>query len=90
MFLFDSGSTGTGAAYGGTGLKFNWEALQKAQLHKPFMLSGGIGPDDVAAVKAFAQIQKDMFAVDVNSKFELSPGIKDMSLVKQFLTELNA
>ena len=90
MFLFDSGTTGATPAYGGTGLKFNWDSLQKADLRKPFMLSGGIGPDDVAAVKAFAAAQKDMFAVDVNSKFELSPGFKDMTLIRSFLNELNA
>lgn len=86
LFLFDSGGKGV---YGGTGQKFDWGSLQKASMGKSFMLSGGVGPDDVHEVRAFAAIQQEMIAVDVNSKFEISPGVKDMEKLKIFLNALN-
>ena len=89
MFLFDSGGTGKNAAYGGTGQKFNWSALEKVSINKPFLLSGGIGPDDAATVKEFAQHQSALFALDLNSKFEITPGVKDMNLIRSFLNALN-
>lgn len=87
MFLFDT----AGAEYGGTGKRFNWEILQSLNINKPFFLSGGIGPSDIEELKAFSicPVAKDLFAVDVNSKFELTPGIKDMTKVKPFFQELN-
>jgi phosphoribosylanthranilate isomerase len=86
MFLFDT----AGAEYGGTGKRFNWEILQSLNINKPFFLSGGIGPLDIAALKAFSNtpVAKDLFAVDVNSQFEITPGIKDMTKVKPFIQEL--
>jgi phosphoribosylanthranilate isomerase len=80
-FLFDTDT----AAYGGSGKRFNWSLLQKARINKPFFLSGGIGPDDVDNIKTFSHPY--FYAVDVNSRFENSPGIKDMDLVKRFATE---
>ncbi len=86
MFLFDT----MGAGYGGTGKKFNWEMLKGVELQKPFFLSGGIEPDDADAIKEFMkeEVAKNLFALDVNSKFETAPGVKDMSLVKQFVDEI--
>lgn len=86
MFLFDT----EGAGYGGTGKKFNWEILKGLKIEKPFFLSGGIQPDDVEKLKEFQlePVAKDLFAVDVNSKFELSPGEKDLEKVKIFTTSL--
>ncbi len=86
MFLFDT----EGAAYGGTGKKFNWEALLDLNINKPFFLSGGIQPDDVAVLKEFSKnaVGKDLFAVDINSKFEISPGYKDMEKVRTFVSQL--
>ena len=86
LLLFDSGGNGS---YGGTGQKFNWNVLEQNSIGKPFLLSGGIGPDDITQVKSFASFQQDMIAVDVNSKFETSPGIKDMEKVRLFLNALN-
>jgi phosphoribosylanthranilate isomerase len=88
MFLFDTGSKN---AYGGTGRKFDWQTLKGLNINKPFFLSGGIGPTDAQSIKAFMKetVAKDLFAVDINSRFETSPGIKDMALVKNFITELN-
>lgn len=89
MFLFDSGGSGTNAAYGGTGKKFNWTALEKAKINKSFLLSGGIGPDDVELVRSFKVVQPEMFAIDLNSKFELTHGVKDMNMIRTFLNALN-
>lgn len=92
LFLFDNG-IGTGGAknYGGTGEKFNWNRLKTVPLEKPWLLSGGIGPEDTEALKTFSAhpAAKNLFALDINSRFETSPGIKDLELVKHFVQELN-
>jgi phosphoribosylanthranilate isomerase len=80
-YLFDT--AGLKESFGGTGKQFDWGILKKAKIEKPFFLSGGIGSDDAAKVKAFSH--PDFFAVDVNSKFELSPGLKDMAAILKFL-----
>jgi len=79
-YLFDT-SSANGPA-GGTGEKFDWDILRKAKIEKPFFLSGGIGVDDVAKIKAFKH--PDLYGVDINSRFEKEPGVKDMALVLQF------
>ena len=86
MFLFDT----EGPGYGGTGKKFNWNGLKGLNIAKPFFLSGGIGPEDVAALKGFANdpVSKDLFSIDVNSKFETSPGVKDMDKINEFILSL--
>lgn len=86
MFMFDT----MGAGYGGTGKKFDWSVLKNETIGKPFFLSGGIEPGDEPQLKAFAQepVAKALFAVDINSRFEVSAGIKDMEKVKQFSTNL--
>ena len=80
-YLFDT--AGLKESFGGTGKQFDWGVLKKAKIEKPFFLSGGIGPEDAAKVKAFSH--PDFFAIDVNSKFELSPGLKDMASILKFL-----
>jgi phosphoribosylanthranilate isomerase len=80
-YLFDT--AGLKESFGGTGQQFDWSVLKKAKIEKPFFLSGGIGPEDAQKVKAFNH--PDFFAVDVNSKFELSPGLKDMAAILKFL-----
>jgi phosphoribosylanthranilate isomerase len=82
-FLFDTDSK----QYGGSGKKFNWEILQLAKINKPFFLSGGIGLQDTEEVKAFHHPM--LFAIDVNSKFETSPGVKDLKQVESFLKGIN-
>ena len=78
-YLFD---TKTDGETGGTGKQFDWKVLSKAKIEKPFFLSGGIGPDDAANVKAFRH--PDFFSIDINSKFEKEPGLKDMGLILGF------
>ena len=97
MFLFDTGVSvskkdQTDPVFGGTGRKFNWERLKGLDIAKPFFLSGGIEPHDAGLVKNFMNesVAKDLFVVDINSRFELSPGVKDMNKVKQFIDELNS
>ena len=87
MFLFDT----LGVGYGGTGKKFNWEILKTTPMEKLFFLSGGIEPDDVEKLKEFAAepVAKRLFSIDINSRFELSSGIKDMEKIKIFLKNLN-
>ena len=87
MFLFDT----EGAGYGGTGHKFNWDKLKGLNIDKPFFIGGGISPEDPRLLLEFARdpVAKDLFAVDINSKFEISPGVKDMVKVKQFVKDLN-
>jgi phosphoribosylanthranilate isomerase len=79
-YLFDSG--GLKESFGGTGKQFDWSILTKAKIEKPFFLSGGIGVEDAAKVKAFKH--PDFFGIDINSRFEKSPGVKDMGMVLQF------
>jgi phosphoribosylanthranilate isomerase len=82
-FLFDTKT----ADFGGSGKKFDWSKLQNYRGNVPFLLSGGIGPEDAAALLA---IRHPMFkGIDINSRFELSPGIKDVEQVFQFLQQLN-
>jgi len=86
MYLFDT----EGAGYGGTGKKFNWEQLKDVVVGKPYFLSGGIEPTDVNKIKEFLTKpeSKALFAIDINSKFEFSPGIKDIELIKNFTHQL--
>lgn len=83
MFLFDT----EGAGYGGTGKQFDWNILRGLQIGKPFFLSGGIGPEDAEKLAQFAKepVAKDLFSIDVNSKFEITPGIKDMEALTRFI-----
>jgi phosphoribosylanthranilate isomerase len=98
MFLFDTGvpvsmpEREDKNLYGGTGRKFNWNRLRGLDIGKPFFLSGGIEPTDAGLVKEFTRdpVAKDLLVIDVNSRFELAPGIKDLSKVKQFICELKS
>ncbi len=79
-YLFDT--KGSDGIAGGTGKLFDWKILAKAKIEKPFFLSGGIGLEDIAKIKAFKH--PDYYGIDINSKFEKEPGVKDMALLLQF------
>ena len=79
-FLFDT----KGQLPGGTGQKFNWQLLENYNGDVPFFLSGGIGPDDLEAVLSFRHPQ--LFGIDINSGFEISPALKDIEKVKIFIS----
>ena len=76
-YLFDTSSAS--GIKGGTGEQFDWKLVSKSKIEKPFFLSGGIGVEDVAKIKSFKH--PDYFGIDVNSKFEKGPGVKDMALI---------
>ena len=86
MFMFDT----EGAGYGGTGKKFDWGKLHGVAVGKPYFLSGGIEPSDVEKLKEFSKLPeaKALFAIDINSKFEIMPGVKDMDKIKKFIQQL--
>jgi len=81
FYLFDT--AGLKESFGGTGQQFDWSILKQAKIEKPFFLSGGIGTDDAQKIKAFKH--PDFFAIDVNSRFEMAPGVKDMAAILKFL-----
>jgi phosphoribosylanthranilate isomerase len=78
-FLFDTSTQ----EHGGSGKKFDWELLMHQPCKKPFFLSGGIGPEDVVNLRAFHH--PGFAGIDINSRFELEPGIKDKDLINSFL-----
>ena len=82
-FLFDA----KGKSVGGNGEKFNWDVLDAYQGNTPFLLSGGIGPDDTERVNAFHHPK--CIGIDLNSRFELSPGLKDVAKLKEFMYNSN-
>ncbi len=82
-FLFDTQTP----AHGGSGKVFDWTLLVKYQLDKPYFLSGGIDLSHAMQIKNMED--KRLYAIDINSKFELSPGLKDVGKLKEFLKELN-
>ncbi|MDR3712151.1 MAG: phosphoribosylanthranilate isomerase [Puia sp.] len=88
MFLFDT----EGVGYGGTGKKFNWDVLKASVIDKLFFLSGGIEPGDVGRLKVFAKepVAKKLFSIDVNSKFELNAGVKDLKKIRTMLDEFKS
>lgn len=81
-FLFDT----KGQLPGGTGQKFNWQLLEKYHGNVPFFLSGGIGPDDLETIRNFNHPQ--LFGIDINSGFEISPALKDVEKIESFIIEL--
>ncbi|KOS07998.1 hypothetical protein AM493_19525 [Flavobacterium akiainvivens] len=81
-FLFDTKSN----SHGGTGKTFNWSVLGAYKGNTPFLLSGGIGPDSVEALKGFKHPQ--LAGYDLNSRFETAPKVKDAALVAQFIKDI--
>ena len=82
LFLFDT----KGKSVGGNGEKFDWDVLDAYHGSTPFLLSGGIGPDDAERVNAFHHPK--CIGIDLNSRFELSPGLKDVNKLKEFLKKI--
>ena len=84
FFLFDT----KGKERGGNGTKFDWSILKKYPFRKPFFLSGGIGLEDVESVQEIIKSNLPIYALDINSKFELKPGLKNINEVKNFKNTL--
>ncbi len=72
--------------YGGSGEKFNWDLLAKYDNHKPLFLSGGITVDDVQDILNLKCL--NIYAVDINSRFEIEPALKDVTLIADFIQKI--
>ena len=84
-FLFDASA---GTMPGGTGETFNWDSLRAYDQQIPFFLSGGIGPLHAEVLKSDWMQQFSPFALDVNSRFEVTPGVKNIELLERFINEI--
>jgi phosphoribosylanthranilate isomerase len=82
-FLFDAKTP----LFGGSGTSFDWNLLHQYTGKTPFFLSGGIGPDDAHNIRIFQHPL--MVGVDLNSRFETAPALKNITLVQSFKNELN-
>lgn len=82
FLLFDTPTS----QHGGSGSKFDWTILQQYDIPLPFFLSGGLSTADVHEIRLFHHPQ--FYAIDVNSRFEIQPGVKDISLLKSFIEQL--
>ncbi len=81
-FVFDAKGTG----YGGNGIRFDWSLLETYTLQKPFLLSGGIGLEDLSLLQGVAHPQ--LVGIDVNSGFEVRPALKSIPKLKKLIDTL--
>ena len=81
-FLFDTKCK----TVGGSGRQFDWQVLENYDGDVPFILSGGIGPEDVERIRNFHHPK--CIGIDLNSKFEMEPGLKDVEMLKTFLENI--
>ena len=82
LLLFDTKCS----TMGGSGKQFNWDILSDYRGELPFLLSGGIGPEDAERLRQFHHDK--CLGFDINSRFEIESGIKDTEKIKQFITAL--
>ena len=81
-FLFDT----KGRLPGGNGRQFDWNVLRQYRGRLPFLLSGGIGPEDAQRIREFDV--PGCIGIDLNSRFETAPGLKDVTALKTFIETL--
>ena len=81
-FLFDT----KGANYGGNGVAFDWDLLKQYDNEVPFFLSGGVDERVLDELELFNEL--NIIGVDVNSKFETAPGVKDVARLKEFISKI--
>ena len=81
-FLFDTKTP----TYGGSGQAFDWDVLSSYEGSTPFFLSGGIGPESIEALKRFSH--PALTGYDLNSRFEIAPGIKDAQALALYVNSL--
>lgn len=82
FLLFDTDSK----AYGGTGKTFNWQLINQSKLNLPYFLSGGISSENTEWIK---NLNQKPMVLDINSKFEIEPGNKDINKIKEFKNQIN-
>ena len=80
--LFDTDSK----SFGGTGKSFDWQILNNLEINKPYFLSGGISEENIENIKLLKQ---KPFALDINSKFEIEPGNKNIDKIVSFKNKLS-
>lgn len=83
LYIFDTKCD----SFGGSGKTFDWSMLNEVPIHKPFLLSGGIGLEEVSQLQKFTHPQ--LAGYDINSKFETAPAVKDVERIKKFITLIN-
>jgi phosphoribosylanthranilate isomerase len=81
-FLFDTKTK----EHGGSGKVFDWELLNQYTLDKPYFLSGGLSTDNIAEIKSIPDTR--LYALDLNSRFELEPGLKDIKKLTAVFNEI--
>ena len=84
MFVFDTKSK----MGGGSGQQFDWNVLDCYNGNIPYLLSGGISPEDAWRVSAFVKSHNQCAGIDLNSRFETSPALKNINTLQQFIKEL--
>lgn len=84
FFLLDTYST----EYGGSGLKFNWDILDNIRTNKQIILSGGISLSDVASLNKLKN--NSIWGIDINSKFEIGLGVKDLNKIKKLISKIKS
>ncbi|MEB2782264.1 phosphoribosylanthranilate isomerase [Algoriphagus persicinus] len=84
-FLFDTAA----AVHGGSGRKFNWQVLENYPFEKGFILSGGLDEESSSEVISFAEKMPQLVGVDLNSKFEDAPGLKNIEKLKSFKNNIS-
>ena len=84
FFLFDTATT----QYGGSGKRFNWQVLEKYPFEKRFILSGGLDEESASEILALAGKMPQLAGVDLNSKFEDAPGLKNIDKLKSFSNKI--
>ena len=82
-YLFDTKSI----LPGGSGMQYDWSLLEHYKGATPFLLSGGISSQDAKRILQFRHPQ--LAGIDINSRFEIAPGVKDVVLIRQFIKEIN-
>jgi phosphoribosylanthranilate isomerase len=85
-FLFDTATV----AHGGSGRKFNWQVLESYPFEKGFLLSGGLDEESAIEVLALSERMPKLVGVDLNSKFEDTPGLKNIEKLKQFKSKVRS
>ena len=89
LFLFDT----KGPSAGGNGRKFDWSVLSAYAGPTPFLLSGGIGPADAGLLRQLPLLDgfpvEHCAGIDLNSRFELAPGLKDIHLLQDFIKTIH-
>lgn len=81
-YLFDTKTKN----FGGSGHKFNWSVLNQYDNNKPIFLSGGITNNDIDDIMKWQHL--NIYAVDINSRFEIEPALKNVDLVAEFIQKI--